>query len=79
MLLNKSGVRKSKKTAVISAVVGGVIGAGVTALLAPKTGKKLRKDISDSAKELGSSVEGLISKVKKVKPKTVARKIRKAK
>jgi gas vesicle protein len=61
-MLFKKETTSPVKTAAISAVVGGVLGAGVSALFAPKSGKQLRKDISQTAQDLSSEVSGLMGK-----------------
>lgn len=40
---------KNGRSMLVSFLVGGVIGAGAALLLAPKSGKDLRKDINDMA------------------------------
>ncbi len=43
------GSDKKERSMLLPFVVGGLVGAGVALLLAPKSGKDLRKDISDIA------------------------------
>jgi len=49
---------------VLSFFVGGIIGAGVALLVAPKTGEETRKMIKDLAGETKEKVEGYIDEVK---------------
>jgi gas vesicle protein len=48
----------------VSFLVGGLIGAGLALLLAPKAGKELRKDIEDIASSSRHSIETTIDKGK---------------
>lgn len=50
MLFKKSSAQNTKKAAVISAVAGGVVGAGLSAILAPKAGKKFVRDFLPARK-----------------------------
>jgi len=43
--------RRDTWSILISFAVGGLVGAGVALLLAPKSGKEIRKDIKDMAAE----------------------------
>jgi len=43
-------------------LIGGVIGAVVSLLFAPKSGRELRSDIGRKSKELYDDAEGLIAK-----------------
>lgn len=45
------------KTIVIAAVAGGLVGAVVGLLLAPKPGRELRRDLSTKAKETWDKME----------------------
>jgi gas vesicle protein len=49
---------------VLSFFVGGLIGAGVALLVAPKTGEETRKMIKDLADETKEKVEGYIHEAK---------------
>jgi gas vesicle protein len=49
---------------VLSFFIGGIIGAGVALLVAPKTGEETRKMIKDMAEETKDKVEGYIGEVK---------------
>ena len=45
-------------------VVGGLVGAGVALLLAPKAGKELRKDIKDIASDTRGKIATTVEKGK---------------
>jgi len=45
-------------------LVGGVVGAGIALLLAPKAGKELRKEIKDLASETREKVAATVEKGK---------------
>lgn len=45
------------RTIVIAAIAGGLVGAVVGLLVAPKSGKELRQDISSKAKETWDKVD----------------------
>jgi gas vesicle protein len=47
-------------------VIGGLVGAGVALLLAPKTGKELRKDIRDLASDTRDKVAMTIDRSKEL-------------
>jgi gas vesicle protein len=47
-------------------VIGGLVGAGVALLLAPKSGRELRKDISDLATDTREKVAVTIDKGKEL-------------
>ena len=49
---------------ILSFFIGGIIGAGVALLTAPKTGEETRKMIKDLAEETKEKVEGYIGEVK---------------
>lgn len=52
---------KDFSTVVIAALIGGLAGAIVGLLVAPKSGSELRKDIEDKAKETWHSLEEITS------------------
>lgn len=67
----------SGKDFLIGALVGGIIGAGAALLLAPKSGKELRVDLTEGyhtatkktqelAKSVGEKSEYIVGKVKEV-------------
>ncbi|MEI7024894.1 YtxH domain-containing protein [Paenibacillus sp. y28] len=51
------------KVFVVGAVVGSVVGAVTALLLAPKSGKQLRADISEQAAQLSDSAQRLAGQV----------------
>lgn len=71
------GNNMNGKDFLIGALVGGIIGAGAALLLAPKSGKELRVDLSEGyqtatrktqelAKNVGEKSEFFVEKVKEV-------------
>lgn len=75
--MGESNNNMNGKDFVIGALLGGIIGAGVALLLAPKSGRELRVDLSDGyqtaakktqalAKNMGEQTETLVGKVKEV-------------
>ena len=50
------------RSILISFAVGGLVGAGVALLLAPKSGKDLRKDIKNMASETRDKVVATVEK-----------------
>ncbi len=55
---------KKEGSVLVPFLVGGVIGAGVALLLAPKSGKELRKDIRDIATDSREKITSTIEKSK---------------
>ena len=49
---------------ILSFFIGGIVGAGIALLVAPKTGEETRKMIKDFAEDKKEKVEGLIHDVK---------------
>ena len=47
----------SGRSIVVPFLVGGLMGAGIALLLAPKSGKELRKDIKDAASKTASTIK----------------------
>jgi len=62
----KEDIVKDKKESsmFIPFLVGGLVGAGVALLLAPKSGKELRKDIRDMATDTRELIASSIDKSK---------------
>lgn len=54
------------RSIVVPFLVGGVVGAGIALLLAPKAGKELRKDIKDLASETRDKITATIEKGKEL-------------
>lgn len=64
----KEELEKEKKDSsiLVPFLVGGLVGAGVALLLAPKAGKELRKDIKDLASETRETIASTIGKGKEL-------------
>ena len=60
----RSNSGNSVQTFLTGALIGGAIGAAVALLYAPKKGRKLRGDISDTFDDLSSRLTGLIRHAK---------------
>ena len=59
------GVKKVRTT-LVPFLAGGLVGAGVALLLAPKSGRELRKDIRDIAASTGDTITTTVEKGKKM-------------
>jgi len=59
------GVKKVR-TMLVPFLAGGLVGAGVALLLAPKSGSELRKDIRDIAVNTGDKITTTVEKGKKL-------------
>jgi gas vesicle protein len=57
---------KEERSVLVPFLVGGFIGAGIALLLAPKSGRELRKDISDIASDTRDKVATTIDKGKEL-------------
>jgi gas vesicle protein len=57
---------KKEVSILLPFVIGGLVGAGVALLLAPKSGKELRKDISDLASDTREKIAVTIDKGKEL-------------
>jgi len=57
---------KEGRSFLVPFVVGGLVGAGVALLLAPKSGKELRKDIKDIASSTREKITTTIDKGKEL-------------
>ena len=57
---------KKDRSVLVPFVIGGLVGAGVALLLAPKSGRELRKDISDIAGDAQSRISMTIDKSKEL-------------
>ena len=59
------GVNKAGSI-IIPFLAGGLVGAGVALLLAPKSGRELRKDIKDIAANTGDKITATVEKGKEL-------------
>jgi len=59
------GVKKVR-TVLVPFLAGGLMGAGVALLLAPKSGRELRKDIRDLAASTGDTITTTVEKGKQL-------------
>ena len=57
---------KRERSVLVPFVIGGLVGAGVALLLAPKSGRELRKDISDIASDAQNRISMTIDKSKEL-------------
>ena len=48
-VLEKEVLEKNERSILVPFLVGGVVGAGIALLMAPKSGKEMRKDVMDFA------------------------------
>lgn len=55
---------KNERSILVPFLVGGFVGAGITLLLAPKSGKELRKDIEDIASDTRDKIAMTVEKGK---------------
>jgi len=55
------GVKKAR-TILVPFLAGGLVGAGAALLLAPKSGRELRKDIRDIAASTGDTITTTVDK-----------------
>jgi gas vesicle protein len=66
MIMKEERESKDTRSILISFAVGGLVGAGVALLLAPKAGKELRKDITDMAAETRNKIVATVEKGKEL-------------
>jgi len=59
------GVKKAR-TVLVPFLAGGLVGAGAALLLAPKSGRELRKDIRDIAVSTGDTITTTVDKGKQL-------------
>jgi len=57
---------KNIRSALVPFLAGGLIGAGIALLLAPKSGKELRKDIKDIASDTRHKIVETVEKGKEL-------------
>lgn len=53
---------KHERSVLVPFLVGGLVGAGIAILAAPKSGKELRKDIKDIASETSGRISATFEK-----------------
>jgi gas vesicle protein len=63
-VLEKEVPEKSERSILVPFLVGGVIGAGIALLMAPKSGKETRKDVMDFAIRTRDTMSATIDKSK---------------
>jgi hypothetical protein len=66
MIMKEEGEITNVRSILVPFVVGGLVGAGVALLLAPKAGKELRKDIKDIALETRGKISTTVEKGKEL-------------
>jgi len=57
---------KDARSVLVPFLVGGIVGAGIALLLAPKSGKELRKDIKDMASDTRNKITTTVQKGKEL-------------
>ncbi len=57
---------KSERSVLVPFLLGGFVGAGIALLLAPKSGKELRKDIKDIASDTRDKIATTVDKGKEL-------------
>ncbi len=62
--LQKSESQMTRKARPTSLVMGALVGAGIALLLAPATGRDVRKRLGTTAKKVGGNAKGVIGKAR---------------
>lgn len=62
----KEELEKKESNIVVPFLVGGLVGAGIALLLAPKSGKELRKDIRDVTASTRNKIISTVEKGKEL-------------
>ena len=62
----KEELENKGSSVLVPFLVGGLVGAGVALLLAPKSGQEIRKDIKDIAARTTDTISGTFEKGKEV-------------
>jgi gas vesicle protein len=62
----KEELETKERSVLVPFLVGGVVGAGIALLLAPKSGRELRKDIRDLTEKTGERITSTIEKGKEL-------------
>jgi gas vesicle protein len=60
--LEKLSAGKNERSMIVPFLVGGLVGAGIALLLAPKSGREMRADIKDLALKTKDNVAATIQK-----------------
>ena len=63
-ILEKDALERNERSILVPFLVGGVIGAGIALLMAPKSGKETRKDVMDFAVRTRDAISKSIDKSK---------------
>jgi gas vesicle protein len=66
MIMKEEGEITNVRSILVPFVVGGLVGAGVALLLAPKAGKELRKDIKGIASDTRGKIATTVEKGKEL-------------
>jgi gas vesicle protein len=66
MIMKEEPVVTKVRSILIPFLTGGLVGAGVALLLAPKSGRELRKDIKDLAVSTGDTITTTVEKGKEL-------------
>jgi gas vesicle protein len=64
MIMKEESIVRKIGNVLIPFLAGGLAGAGVSLLLAPKSGKEMRKDIRDFAVSTGDTISATVDKGK---------------
>jgi len=59
-------MEKTERSVLVPFLVGGFVGAGIALLLAPKSGRELRKDIKDIASDTRDKIATTVEKGKEL-------------
>jgi gas vesicle protein len=65
-IMNEKLDVKNERSVLVPFLVGGLVGAGIAFLLAPKSGRELRKDITDIASDTKEKIAVTIDKGKEL-------------
>jgi len=59
-------LEKREQSVFVPFILGGLVGAGIALLLAPKSGKEVRKDIRDLAENTGKTITSTMHRGKEL-------------
>ncbi len=62
----KEELERKEGSIMVPLLVGGIVGAGIALLLAPKSGKELRQDIKDVASGTGKKIVDVVERGKEL-------------